>query len=432
MGTINSTIEYFKNITTEQVISILVAIAVVIVFFIFSRFISYFILKLFIPKNNRRKIKRTGLYKDLKIVIELSGIYIASRILYLTPEQDAFITKIYKLMLYWGFANIISGAYDIKDDFIEKVTNNKVSYSTRDKFTSEASKKVVRWVCYICAFFLSCKLYDINIEGLATGLGVASAIVALAAQNFVKQVMAGIDIYADKPFDIGDWIETCGIEGTVVFISLRSTKIKTVEDTIVTIDNVTLTSSNITNWGKIKKRHFETNLRLFLDTPEITVERLINRINFILKYDSEIIEDSISVQLIKIDNDALCIEIYLDTTVTDYYKFKAFKNKVNLTLLNILETQGISLSYPAQNIYIKSNETMKISSHNDHKIGTENKTVNRQGIKPDIKEKTSLKNSVKLEENKNKNNTSLEKTKIINVPEIKKVNAKKAQEKKEK
>ena len=432
MGTINSTIEYFKNITTEQVISILVAIAVVIVFFIFSRFISYFILKLFIPKNNRRKIKRTGLYKDLKIVIELSGIYIASRILYLTPEQDAFITKIYKLMLYWGFANIISGAYDIKDDFIEKVTNNKVSYSTRDKFTSEASKKVVRWVCYICAFFLSCKLYDINIEGLATGLGVASAIVALAAQNFVKQVMAGIDIYADKPFDIGDWIETCGIQGTVVFISLRSTKIKTVEDTIVTIDNVTLTSSNITNWGKIKKRHFETKLRLSLDTPEITVERLINRINFILKYDSEIIEDSISVQLIKIDNDALCIEIYLDTTVTDYYKFKAFKNKVNLTLLNILETQGISLSYPAQNIYIKSNETMKISSHNDHKIGTENKTVNRQGIKPDIKEKTSLKNSVKLEENKNKNNTSLEKTKIINVPEIKKVNAKKAQEKKEK
>ena len=357
MGTINSTIEYFKNITTEQVISILVAIAVVIVFFIFSRFISYFILKLFIPKNNRRKIKRTGLYKDLKIVIELSGIYIASRILYLTPEQDAFITKIYKLMLYWGFANIISGAYDIKDDFIEKVTNNKVSYSTRDKFTSEASKKVVRWVCYICAFFLSCKLYDINIEGLATGLGVASAIVALAAQNFVKQVMAGIDIYADKPFDVGDWIETCGIQGTVVFISLRSTKIKTVEDTIVTIDNVTLTSSNITNWGKIKKRHFETNLRLSLDTPEITVERLINRINFILKYDSEIIEDSISVQLIKIDNDALCIEIYLDTTVTDYYKFKAFKNKVNLTLLNILETQGISLSYPAQNIYIKSNET---------------------------------------------------------------------------
>ena len=55
MGTINSTIEYFKNITTEQVISILVAIAVVIVFFIFSRFISYFILKLFYTKEQSKK-----------------------------------------------------------------------------------------------------------------------------------------------------------------------------------------------------------------------------------------------------------------------------------------------------------------------------------------------------------------------------------------
>ncbi len=375
MGTINSAIEYFKNITTEQAVSILVAIAVAIVFLVFSRFISFFILKIFIPKNNRKKIKKTGLYKDLKIVLELSGIYLATRILYLSAEQDAFLAKLYRLVLYWGMANIISGAYDIKDDFIEKVTNNKVSYSTKDKFTSEASKKVVRIVCYIAAFFLSCKLYDINIEGLATGLGVASAIVALAAQNLVKQIMDGINIYSDKPFEIGDWIEVGDVEGTVVFISMRSTKIKTVEDTIVTIDNSTLISSSIINWGKIKKRHFETTLRLALETPETTVEKLINRINFILKYNNEVIRDSISVQLIKIENDALSIEIYLDTTVTDYYAFKAFKNKMNLTLLNILESQGVNLSYPAQNIYIKSNE-LSTKSDNLRITSSDSKELN--------------------------------------------------------
>ena len=375
MGTINSAIEYFKNITTEQAVSILVAIAVAIVFLVFSRFISFFILKIFIPKNNRKKIKKTGLYKDLKIVLELSGIYLATRILYLSAEQDAFLAKLYRLVLYWGMANIISGAYDIKDDFIEKVTNNKVSYSTKDKFTSEASKKVVRIVCYIAAFFLSCKLYDINIEGLATGLGVASAIVALAAQNLVKQIMDGINIYSDKPFEIGDWIEVGDVEGTVVFISMRSTKIKTVEDTIVTIDNSTLISSSIINWGKIKKRHFETTLRLALETPETTVEKLINRINLILKYNNEVIRDSISVQLIKIENDALSIEIYLDTTVTDYYAFKAFKNKMNLTLLNILESQGVNLSYPAQNIYIKSNE-LSTKSDNLRITSSDSKELN--------------------------------------------------------
>lgn len=354
MGTINSTIEYFKNISTEHVIAILVALATVIVFLIFSRFISYFILKLVIPKNKQKKIKNTGLYRDLKNVLQLSGIYIGIRILYLTPEQDAFWAQIYKLVLYWGIANIISGAYDIKDEFIEKVTNSKVNYSTRDKFTSEASKKIVRTVCYIGAFFLSCKLYDINIEGLATGLGVASAIVALAAQNIVKELMAGFAIFSDKPFIVGDWIEACGVEGTVVFISWRSTKIKTTEDTIVTIDNSTLISSSITNWGKIKKRHFETNLKLALETPESVVDKLVNRINFILKYNKDIIKESISVQLIKIENDGLKIEIYFDTTITDFYQYKAFKNKINLTILNILESQSVQLSYPGQNIYIKT------------------------------------------------------------------------------
>ena len=143
MGTINSTIEYFKNISTEHAIAMLVALATVIVFLVFSRFISFFILKLVIPKQKQKKIKGTGLYRDLKIVLELSGIYIGIRILYLTPEQDAFWGQIYKLVLYWGIANIISGAYDIKDEFIEKVTNSKVNYSTRDKFSSEASKKIV-------------------------------------------------------------------------------------------------------------------------------------------------------------------------------------------------------------------------------------------------------------------------------------------------
>ena len=70
MGTINSTIEYFKNISTEHVIAILVALATVIVFLIFSRFISYFILKLVIPKNKQKKIKNTGLYRDLKNVLQ--------------------------------------------------------------------------------------------------------------------------------------------------------------------------------------------------------------------------------------------------------------------------------------------------------------------------------------------------------------------------
>lgn len=140
---------------------------------------------------------------------------------------------------------------------------------------------------------------------------------------------------------------------------MRSTKIRNSKDEVITIDNNVILSANVTNSGKIKKRVYQTNIRLPLETQEIVVERIINRIRFILKYNKDVIKDSISVQLLHIDGDGLEIEIYMDTSITKLNAFKAFKNKINLTILNILETEGITLSYPGQNIYIKDYDTIE-------------------------------------------------------------------------
>ena len=67
----------------------------------------------------------------------------------------------------------------------------------------------------------------------------------------------------------------------------------------------------------------------------------------------------------EIEKDAINIEIYLETTVTKYFEYKKFYNKINLILLNILESQGVKLSYPGRNIYIK-----------------EEKKEDKKGIKP--------------------------------------------------
>lgn len=85
-----------------------------------------------------------------------------------------------------------------------------------------------------------------------------------------------------------------------------------------------MTSSSIINWGKIKKRIYKANLKLALETEETTVEKVINRIRFILKYNKDIIKDSISVQFNKIDNDSINILIYVETTITKYIEYQYF------------------------------------------------------------------------------------------------------------
>lgn len=358
MGKINEFIDYIKNLQREQVIEMLIAIVVVILFFVMGSFIAYGILRIFYKKDNREQIRDSKLYKNLRDFIYITGLYVGSRILSLTIEHDQFIAKLYRIAIIWTVANVVCGVFEVQEALNEKFELQKKYFkrNRKDRFMTVIAKDITRIVVYIAASYLTLKEFNYDLGGLATGLGIVGAVVALAAQDVVKQLIAGVAIVSDKPFEMGDWIEANGVEGTVEEISWRSTKIRNLEDLVITIDNNVLLASNVVNWGKIQKRVYKSNIRLPLETPERDVEKVINRIRFILKYNNEVVRDSISVELLTIQNDALEIEVYLDSTVTDLNDFKAFCNKINLTILNILETQGINLSYPGQNIYIKDYE----------------------------------------------------------------------------
>ena len=358
MSKINEFIDYIKNLQREQVIEMLIAIVVVILFFVMGSFIAYGILRIFYKKDNREQIRDSKLYKNLRDFIYITGLYVGSRILSLTIEHDQFIAKLYRIAIIWTVANVVCGVFEIQEALNEKFEIQKKYFkrNRKDRFMTVIAKDITRIVVYIAASYLTLKEFNYDLGGLATGLGIVGAVVALAAQDVVKQLIAGVAIVSDKPFEMGDWIEANGVEGTVEEISWRSTKIRNLEDLVITIDNNVLLASNVVNWGKIQKRVYKSNIRLPLETPERDVEKVINRIRFILKYNNEVVRDSISVELLTIQNDALEIEVYLDSTVTDLNDFKAFCNKINLTILNILETQGINLSYPGQNIYIKDYE----------------------------------------------------------------------------
>ena len=165
-------------------------------------------------------------------------------------------------------------------------------------------------------------------------------------------------------------------------ITFRSTKLRTTEDTIITLQNSAISSQNIVNWGVINKRIYKANLKLPLETEEVTVEKVLNRIRFILKYNKDIIKNSVNVHFNQIKDDGINVYIYLETKITAYGEYQDFCNKINLTLLNILETQDIKLAYPGQNIYIKSDVEGKSYSRINQPSKTENHQKQSKQIKP--------------------------------------------------
>ena len=362
MNKIEEFINIIKNIEISQITNLVIGIFIVIVFILLGPLFSYGVVKIFLRKQSKEEIKESNIYKTIKLFLSLTGVYVASKIIELQEIQNEFMDKCFVVVIIWTLARVIVNIFEARALFIHK-SNQKEEIKKNAFFTSVTSN-ILKIILYIIAVYLTLKEFGYDIGGLATGLGLTGAVVALAAQDFIKQIISGLSIFTDKPFEVGDWIDIEEISGTVEDITIKSTKVKTIEDTVVTVPNDLITSTKVINWGKIKKRVFRANLKFSLETEESTIEKVINRIKFILRYNEDIIKESINIQVLKIESDAINIDIYVETTVTNYMKYRDFCNKINLTILNILETQGVNLAYPGRNIYIKENSMIELKEKN--------------------------------------------------------------------
>lgn len=354
MDKIDELVTWIQSIEITQILDIIIAIVVAIFSVIISPLLSLLIAKIFNWKKKKVELKDSVIYTTFKSFFYVSGIYLATQILNFNTEIQDFINKVYRVIILWIIAKAIVDLFSKG-----KIFKSKLKDKANDPVVNIVNK-IIKIIIYIFAGYLSLKEFGYDLGVVLTGLGLSTAIIALAAQDAVRDLFSGLAIFWDKPFAIGDWVEigtgTTTISGSVQEISFRSTKIKAVDDTIITIQNSSISTQNIINWSVIQKRIYKTNLKLPLETEEITVEKVMNRIKFILRYNKDVINESVSVYFNTIQTDGININIYLETHIVDYAEYQKFCNKLNLTILNILETQGVKLAYPGQNVYIKGIE----------------------------------------------------------------------------
>ena len=128
-------------------------------------------------------------------------------------------------------------------------------------------------------------------SGLPVGSVVASAgliglTISLAAQDMAKNFFSGVVILLDKPFSIGDWITVGDVEGEVVDINFRSTKVRAVDNSIYILTNSTVSSATINNATLRNKRLYRFTLGVTYDTTRPQLEKLMADLDAMLKASS--------------------------------------------------------------------------------------------------------------------------------------------------
>lgn len=349
-------IEYLSNITSLQVMDVVVAICIIILFKIFSPTIAYIIIRMFkIRTKNKKTIKESAFYKPLAVFFAIFGIYISVLFirvpLNITDEAMVIVRKGFEIVSVMAFAKGLAASFEPKSSLVRKMkekTNKDVEDSMFDFIL-----KLIRAGIFILAVFIVIVILGVNLSGLVAGLGLGGVIVTLAAQDTAKNLFGGIVIFLDKPFSVGDWIEMAPYEGTVEDITFRSTRVRTFENSVVNIPNSVISNSSIINWSKMEKRRYKTNLCLELDTPLEKLDIFQKRVREMLQQREAIYDESIIVKFDEIKDNGINVLVSSYTESVDYTSYLSEKENINRKIMKILREENIELAYDTKTLYVK-------------------------------------------------------------------------------
>ena len=349
-------VEFIDSVKALQVIDIVVAICLIILFKVLSPSISYMIIKLFkFNTKSKKAIKESAFYTPLKVFITILGVYIAvlflKKPLNLPDNVMNIVTKAFQIISVLAFAKALAASFTTKSTLIKKIRKN--SKNDVEDSMLEFALKVVRVIIYIVALFVVLAILQINLSGLVAGLGIGGIIVTLAAQDTAKNIFGGVVLFIDKPFNVGDWIQTPNYEGAVEDITFRTTRIRSAENYVVNIPNSTIADSAIINWSKLEKRRYKVNLSFSLNTTSEQIAQLSTKIREMLTNNPQVIDNDTTITFNSIANSglSLIVDIYVTTTV--YKEYLALKNEINKNIMNIVHNSNIELSSQATTVYVE-------------------------------------------------------------------------------
>lgn len=193
----------------------------------------------------------------------------------------------------------------------------------------------------------------IPVTGLITGVGLIGLTVSLGAQETASSLFAGMILILEKPFTLGDWITVGDVEGSVEDISFRSTRIRTVENTLVVLPNSSVSSSNIWNATRRTKRRWQFTLGMTYDTSREKLEEIMAAVRQLLEASPAVVEGSVLVNMSGFSASSLdiSVECYLKSLAKDAYL--ADCNGLYLDILDRVRALGGDFAFPSTTVYLQ-------------------------------------------------------------------------------
>lgn len=231
----------------------------------------------------------------------------------------------------------------------------KVASKTQNKFDDiliPILKKIAQFLVIVTGLVIIGESFSLNMKAIIAGLGIGGLAFALAAKDSISNLFGSLMVLLDKPFEIGDFLKIDGkIEGKVESVGLRSTRLRTIQGSEISIPNGILTNAHIDNYGRRLMRRFESKIAIQYNTQPEKIEAFCEGIRELIIVNKHTYKNEFHVYLSSMSESTLDIQVILYFEVPDFDTENAEKHRFLIDLLRLAEKLEIEFAFPTSTVY---------------------------------------------------------------------------------
>jgi len=224
--------------------------------------------------------------------------------------------------------------------------------STSTRSLMLLGERLLKALVVVVAILAILSIAGVNTKTALAGLGIGGVALALGAQRTVENFLGGVFLLSDRVLAVGDVCSIANRVGTVEDITLRSVRLRTLDQTLVSVPAGVLAQAGIENFASREKILVQTILRLRYGTSVEQLTRILDGIRQLLARSPKIEKQSSRIRLVNFGERAIELEIFAYILTADFAEFLGLREGVLLEIASIVEAAGSAFAQPTEFIYV--------------------------------------------------------------------------------
>lgn len=337
----------------NSVSAYLIAVSAVIAIFIVIKIIRHIVVK----HLDKLAKKTATTFDDFLILIinkvlitfsYIGAVYIGLNTLQLSPYfkkcvnifgitiLTVFIAKLISAFINYGF----------------QIYCRNVGKDTALERSLSGIQRVIRALVWGTALIFLLDNLGFKISTVIAGLGIGGVAVALAAQAVLKDLFSYISIILDRPFEVGDFVIVDDMMGTVEYIGIKTTRIRSLSGEQIIFSNSDLTDSRLRNYKRMERRRVVFKLGVTYDTPLEKLKEIPCIIKDVITNAEGTLFDR--AHFLSYGDFNLVYEIVYYVLDNDYNKYMDIQQRINFVIKDEFEKREIDFAFPTQTLYVRN------------------------------------------------------------------------------